>query len=362
MQQSKKILYLESLRGIAAMSVAIFHFQINSILNNKFTDNGWIMVDFFFVLSGFVIALNYQLIIKSFSDLYFFQIKRFLRLYPLHFFTLIIFLVIEFLKNIAESEFGLIANNPSFSSNNYESFLFNLFLLQNIIQDELTWNGPSWSISAEFYTYIIFGFICIFIGRSKFILITLLSIFCLSCFVYLMTQGMSHEQGFIRCLYSFFLGVISWNIQKNFDANINNFYSYFFLVLSFVLIINIPNNQSILGPIIPIIFCFFIFFLTLTDDDNYLKKFLNNKFLIYIGTISYGIYMIHSIIWWIFNQIIRFTLPNSVKIVDGVSKVVIDDFLLSNLIMIIGLSFILLISHLSYQFIEAPINNFRRRL
>jgi peptidoglycan/LPS O-acetylase OafA/YrhL len=42
-----KILPLESLRGIAAISVAFFHFNVESYFNNSFTKNAWLMVDFF---------------------------------------------------------------------------------------------------------------------------------------------------------------------------------------------------------------------------------------------------------------------------------------------------------------------------
>ena len=37
-----------------------------------------------------------------------------------------------------------------FSKNNFSTFLMHLFLVQNIFTDELTWNGPSWSISSNF--------------------------------------------------------------------------------------------------------------------------------------------------------------------------------------------------------------------
>ena len=77
-----KYLALESLRGGAAISVAIHHFYIGSHFNVAFTMYAWLMVDFFFVLSGFVIALNYQDRIKTFENLKAFQFKRFLRLYP----------------------------------------------------------------------------------------------------------------------------------------------------------------------------------------------------------------------------------------------------------------------------------------
>ena len=97
-----KILYLESLRGIAALNVAMYHASLvggeSFIVTNSFVKNADLMVDFFFVLSGFVIAYNYSDRIFNFASLTQFQTKRFLRLYPLHFLTLLIFLAIELAK------------------------------------------------------------------------------------------------------------------------------------------------------------------------------------------------------------------------------------------------------------------------
>ena len=90
---------LESLRGFAAVSVALFHFNVGSSFNNSFTNNAGIMVDFFFVLSGFVIALSYMEKIKNCNDLVSFQKKRFWRLYPLHMVMLLIFVLLEFIKD-----------------------------------------------------------------------------------------------------------------------------------------------------------------------------------------------------------------------------------------------------------------------
>ena len=91
MKGTEKLLSLEGLRGIAAISVAFFHFNNGSHFNNIFVSNAWLMVDFFFVLSGFVIALNYQNKLKNIHDLLVFQKKRFFRLYPLHFIMLMVF-------------------------------------------------------------------------------------------------------------------------------------------------------------------------------------------------------------------------------------------------------------------------------
>jgi len=129
---------------------------------------------FFFVLSGFVIAINYLDKIFTFKDIILFQKKRFLRLYPLHFIMLIIFLFIEITKYIAEAKFGLNASNKPFTTNNLVSFLANIFLIQNYTVSNLTFNTPSWSISAEFYTYFLFALIFFLTEGEK----KLLQLFC----------------------------------------------------------------------------------------------------------------------------------------------------------------------------------------
>ena len=111
------------------------------------------IVPFFFTLSGFVIFYNYHDRLKEFNDLLGFVKKRFLRLYPLHFFFLIIFLLIEALRLILSSKFNISSNVEPFVTNNFQAFISNIFLLQTFLHEN-TFNTPSWSISAEFYTYI----------------------------------------------------------------------------------------------------------------------------------------------------------------------------------------------------------------
>ena len=92
----ERLVYLESLRGFAAIAVALFHFSNSSFLTeNPFIHNAETMVDFFFVLSGFVIAYNYFDRIVDLSSLVDFQVKRFWRLYPLHLVCLLGFLGLE---------------------------------------------------------------------------------------------------------------------------------------------------------------------------------------------------------------------------------------------------------------------------
>ena len=95
------ILPLETFRGIFALIIVLHHLKIETFIQkSNLIINGGLVVDFFFVLSGFVISLNYIDKINSKSDLINFQKKRFLRLYPLHILTLFVFILIEVIKLI----------------------------------------------------------------------------------------------------------------------------------------------------------------------------------------------------------------------------------------------------------------------
>jgi hypothetical protein len=128
---------------------------------------------FFFILSGFIISLNYLNKIITVKDLINFQVKRFYRLYPLHFFTLFLVLLIQIIKYFlikhSSLDYGFHESTNWYS---FKNFVGNLFLIQSIFNDFyiFSWNAVSWSISAEFYTYIIFGFLFLICTKTWVIL------------------------------------------------------------------------------------------------------------------------------------------------------------------------------------------------
>ena len=93
---------LDIFRGIFSAMVVFFHmsfFSATPVLNNNFIYNSDLFVDFFFVLSGFVIAYSYRQI-NTYRHLKVFLKKRVSRLYPLHLVMLLIFVVIELSKHL----------------------------------------------------------------------------------------------------------------------------------------------------------------------------------------------------------------------------------------------------------------------
>jgi len=92
---------LDSWRGIAALLVAIFHLNVYSaIYPLDFIRNAYLFVDFFFVLSGFVITHSYAGRLGTLEDLGSFAVKRLGRLWPLHVVVLLAFVAVESAKAV----------------------------------------------------------------------------------------------------------------------------------------------------------------------------------------------------------------------------------------------------------------------
>ena len=113
----------------------------------------------------------------------------------------------------------------------------------------------------------------------------------------------------------------------------------------------------------PIAFASLILSLVMSKGNSFLKKILNNTYLIYLGTISYGVYMIHSLVWWVLAQFSKFVLKVPMHVdSEGLTSLAFDNLILANSMMIIGLIIIIGLSHLSYKLIEMPINDYRHKL
>ena len=349
----KKFLPLETYRGFAAFMIAAVHFNTNSPLVNHSLANGY-FVQFFFCLSGFVIYFNYQEKINNIFDFIYFIKKRFLRLYPLHFFFLIIFTLIEIIKFFLFMKYELIANNAALSKNDIFSFLANLLMLQTFLK-EYTFNAPSWSISSEFWTYIIFAIIIILKFNYKINLIILFIIFIFR--IINNNEFGASNSGYlslIDCIYSFFWGVFFSKLYLNFYNNkfyikLSYFFSIFFLLLIFFLI---PTLRGKYLFILPIIFSSLIFFSCNIKRNSYLGVLLCNKFFIYLGKISYSIYMSHLLIFWIATNTLRFIFKfDTFQDTTGSIKLNLS-LLEANILVIACYFFTVIFSILSYKYIE----------
>jgi len=153
---------LDGWRGVCACFVVLFHFHgYSPLFAWPLARHGFLFVDFFFVLSGFVIAWNYEKRLDSAPAVKRFLVLRLGRVYPLHAFMLLCFVAYELgwlLWGPAGTALFTGGSKPS-------AIASNLLLLQSLhVHDGLTWNGPSWSISAEFWTYVLFALAAVSMG------------------------------------------------------------------------------------------------------------------------------------------------------------------------------------------------------
>ena len=158
---------LDSWRGICALLVVLFH--VSSVISSSleastFIGNAYLFVDFFFVLSGFVLCHRYRDKISDRSDFWQFVIRRFARVWPVHAFVLGIFLFAIVIVNHMPhpQDLALTWDNNSYS---VEAILPSVLLLNAFGLQGSVWNGPAWSIGAEFYVYSLFALVLIGIYR-----------------------------------------------------------------------------------------------------------------------------------------------------------------------------------------------------
>ncbi len=164
---------LDVLRGIAALSVVVFHWRHffydgaepgsdappeQPLLAALFVPYraGWLAVDLFFALSGFIFFWMYARPIgdRTVSAREFF-VLRMSRLYPLHFATLIAVIIFQALYQLATGGYFVYASNDA-----YHLVLNLLFLSSWGFEGGYSYNAPVWSVSVEMFLYAVFFLQC----------------------------------------------------------------------------------------------------------------------------------------------------------------------------------------------------------
>jgi len=291
---------LTPLRGIAAIMVAVFHFNaITAHFANQeqsmFLGKCYLMVDLFFILSGFIMLHVYghefSNIIRK-KDFLKFAGARFARIFPLHFFTLIILVALVY---------G--TNTPPGSVYDPNAILTNIFLLHSYgIHDVNTWNVPSWSISAEWCAYMIFPLLVFFLFRFKnsgLIVLAVLSIFLYLAILYLLPRtdpshnlDVSYDYGYLRGTAGFIAGMIIYRAFQKIEiaSFFNNDLVAVLTIMTVVFLLHSGVNDLL------IILSFALLVLSVASNKKGIHKILQQKPLQFLGDISYSIYLTHLLV------------------------------------------------------------------
>lgn len=292
---------LDGLRGIAALAVVIFHFMewVFTDFSKNFISHGFLAVDFFFCLSGFVIGYAYDNRIRQMGIGQFFKM-RLIRLHPLV---------------ILGSVLGLIAffSDPFAAHTVYDSgklillFISSLLLIPVPIMEErafnlFAFNAPSWSLFWEYIANIFFALILVRVNRRLLILMTLLAAVGI-CFVANragnLLGGWSKDtfpDGGARVAYSFLAGLLiyrsNWIIKNKLG------FIGLGLLLSFAFLMPWGNWNWLTEPLVVLLF--FPLLIALGAGATVSPALL--KICRFSGNISYPLYMTHYAAIWIFGN------------------------------------------------------------
>jgi peptidoglycan/LPS O-acetylase OafA/YrhL len=303
----ERFLVLDSWRGICALLVALYHFPTSSMISQSaFVGGSYLFVDFFFVLSGFVIASSYGGRLSEPDELGRFALVRFGRIYPLHVLMLAAFAGFEALRLVLPAVHGT-GPAPFTGGFDLKGLVANLLLLQGMgVQDHLSWNAPSWSISAEFFAYLLFAGVVFATGRRAWIWFVAAAVTAPLFLLAVSTHHMdvSFDFGFIRCLYGFSLGaLLAWFQHDSIAAARQSLaggagrIAWTLAELAMIAVIGVfvsvagTNDAGIAAP-----FVFALALYLFAHEGGWVSALLRSRPMLMLGALSYSIYMVHLFI------------------------------------------------------------------
>jgi peptidoglycan/LPS O-acetylase OafA/YrhL len=287
---------LDALRGLAALAVVLRHyttiFKVDYGLPENFVFEfkyGYLGVELFFLLSGFVIFMT----IEQVNNTKEFFIKRFVRLFPTYWLSLGITTIIILFFGLEKMNFKVI------------DFIFNLTMVQDLLIPILHIkhiDGVYWSLAPELFFY---GFVAIlfYFNLLKYIKVIgfiwlLISIICIPNDISIFMLGIIFN---LKWSPLFFAGILFYKLWKSLNEKsiiINHLLILFSLLCYYVLTLTKLEEEykSNIIECIVTTFFFVIFYLTAYEKLNFLGSI---KPLLFLGKISYPLYLIHQNIGYI---------------------------------------------------------------
>ena len=358
---------LDALRGICACGVVFFHFHTNGIITNSdFARGSWMFVDFFFVLSGFVIYASYGERLRGGYSVGRFMGLRLGRVYPMYLFVLALLVAFELLQVAVPS----LSPRPTFEGfTSLELLWLNLSFLQIFgIVDTLGWNGPGWSIAAEVWTYLLMALVLRVFHRNPWPAIALLAA---GSFAVMVAGGdpwldRTYENALFRCVAGFAMGMALYRFAIAGKDGLKGIAATLLEALAIVAVVwMVSQREGAVTLLAPFVFTAAIW--VFAGEGGWFSRVLHGRIFALLGVLSYSIYIMHVFVQARFRNVLemaeRFVdLPvDVVRLADGRQEVAgagpwPDLMALAMLLAVVVASWI------TYHLVEAPARRWSRRL
>lgn len=354
---NQKLKTIQALRGIASMAVVLSHYRLYLHQNENYKNLwdsllGWgiVGVDVFFVISGFIMAHTTIDSPVNFASSMKFILNRIIRIMPSYY----LFLLLSFLLSGAMSIFHYEDKTQDLIS--AISFIVYIPSTAPYYMDINHGIYPvRWTLNYEFYFYMVFSVCLIFKYRFSILFIWCLLSVVVIPMLYgntptLETSGYEVQTALYGLLSNpliieFLIGVAAALLYIRVKSlNIEN--ASFFISLGFLFYIFyaiFTGMQHGINVKIALPIGFFVLFLTLADNK---AKIFIPKFLLWLGDISFSLYLIH--------------LPLGFAFFERVEKAA-DAFMIGIPYVLMAISLSLVLAHLSHKYIEIQLSNWLKR-
>jgi peptidoglycan/LPS O-acetylase OafA/YrhL len=366
---------IDSLRAFAVLAVVFDHWAlvfdhgqyVPTFLHS--IPFGTIGVTVFFVLSGYLISgilmdskkaidQNKISLKRAFSVFY---IRRTLRIFPIYYLLLIILLLFtpylfEFDKNSQYWFFGYMTN-------------FYLYFRSDWIGDFM----PLWSLGVEEQFYLFWPFVLLLINR-KYTVYAIIALISLGLFSRVYFEFFSPELlrrgGFYifttpTCLDSFGLGaLLAYFIKNNLLTDYSRKIIFYLSILAIIVLATLivflkfptPSQNILYRFLISIIS---IHLINLLIAKNWVSKLFENNVTVYLGKISYSMYLFHNFLPNIYQKLSTYFLEINLKI--PFTNYSILPYIGGNIQLIIYLFVLIFLSSISWFLFEKPINSLKNK-
>ncbi|WP_245752616.1 acyltransferase family protein [Chitinophaga arvensicola] len=334
---------LDGLRGIAAITVVVFHFMeiVYSDYSKNFVGHGFLAVDFFFCLSGFVIGYAYDNRIEKMGVLEFFK-SRIIRLHPLVILGSVLGLLGFFLDpfggppaTYSLAKIGLI-------------FLSSVLLIPYPVMPDrwfnlFSFNAPAWSLFWEYVANIVYAFVLCRLSRGWLIVLAILSAAGLTYVGYHAGNVMggwgkdTFWHGAARISYSFLAGLLIFRFQ----LIIKNRLGFVGLTILLLAALMMPHFKWNWLAEVLVVLVYFPLLIAL-GAGAVLSPALK-KICVFSGNISYPLYMTHYVAMWIFAGYYNTYKPGNAQL---------------TLVVIVGTLILLGFAWLAMVLYDIPVRNY----
>jgi peptidoglycan/LPS O-acetylase OafA/YrhL len=334
---------LDGLRGLAAVAVVIFHFMEIAVpdYHDSFIAHAYLAVDFFFCLSGFVIAYAYDEKLKTIGVATFLKL-RLIRLHPL--------VIIGSVIGLAAFAFDPLSRLfEAYQAKALPLFISSCLMIPYPLVQERYFNlfhlnPPTWSLFWEYIANIFYALVLVRLRHKALWIITSIAALVLFAEAYRSGNlavgwgGDNYLGGAARVSFSFTAGILIYRSQWKIK-NAIGFWGIALLLAGVFLIPFSDQGNFIIDPLMVIFFFPLLIILGIGATLGH----KTSRFCQFSGDISYPLYMIHYPFIWLFMSYVESKHPSLQQM---------------TMVMVLGVVALIGLAQLTYLFLDLPIRNY----